>query len=660
MKRLMMLLLALTLLAGIATVAMAANAWTKVGSSAFTTTAPGWISDANRLKLNPVIADNEGNIYAATCNGNNNGTNAGGITIFKTDGSIINVNLNALGFPGSVTQFVLCGDGVNNGDGKVYALQNWVEINWFNMAETSRILRVDSDGTVASVYSPGPAADTTKKNRLSGMAYNWDDGMIYFTQNGADGYWKIHYFWRFDPIGGTVEEAPHANVNEGWSQTQKMYVLTYTGNNYFAVIGGLSGANWGADAIAWDKTRTSSINGGASVGWGRDWLTAMAYDPARKMLWAGGRSAVKDNTYGYTNIMTRWEGNPNNVGLFTQLNTIFNQTEGIVRNVSWHANNNNPQDSHVNNGDKYWPNFMTVNPDTGSCWMSWSADAGYSYGDRGRIKIRGLLDYQYFDAGAPEAGADVMGLCFSKGAAYALTVNMTTGVYSLYKNAAPTEEPDPYSIVGMKSKAKIGDLVRSDAPKLVSYADSSGSPRYFYIQEDDRSCGIRVLPNDNSPLPNRGDRVTIAQGLLSAQNGELVLGGAGVSVDSSNNPDAKPLCMNIKSIGGTKLGNQPATDAGYGLNNVGLLVRVTGKVSAVVMDDITGFFWFTLDDGSGAQTKYQNGFGQTTIPGIKILSDAYLNVGDTVTVTGISTVENVYSTNQRLIIPRDFNDVFAF
>lgn len=659
MKRLMMLLLALTMVAGLATTVMAANTWTKVGSSGFTTTVPGWISDANRIKLNPVIADNEGNIYAATCNGNNNGTLAGGITIFQTDGDIINVNLNALGFPGAVTQFILAGDGVNHGDGKVYALQNWVEINWFNITETCRILQVNSDGTVTQVYSPGPYTDT-KKNRIAGMAYNWDDGMIYFIQNGADGYWKVHYFWRYDPISGTLEEAPHGGINEGWSQTQKMIALAYVGNNYFAIVGGLGSANWGLDAIAWDKTRTMGYKATASVGWGRDWLTAMAYDAEHKRLWAGGRSAIPDSTYGHTNIMTRWNGDESNPGLFTQLNPAFNQTEGVVSHVSWHANNNNPQDSHINNGAKYWPNFMTVNPATGSCWMSWSADPGYSFGDRGRIKVRGKETYQYYDVGMPEAGADVMGLCFHGGKAYALVINMTTGVYSLYVNPDPIEHPWPHSIAGMKSEASIGDLVMSDAPKLVTYSEPYASPIYFFIQEDDRSCGIKVIPNNDSPLPSRGDRVNIAQALLAVQNGQLVLGGAGVSVDSSNNPDPEPLATNIRSIGGAKLGIQPATDAAYGLNNVGLLVRITGKVAAFVMDDIAGGFWFTLDDGSGAQTKYQNGFGETTVPGIKIFYGAFVNEGDNITVTGISSVENIFGINQRVIIPRDENDLFIF
>lgn len=659
-----MLLLALALMASLTSATMAANVWTKVGSSGLTTNAPGSISDANRLKLNPIIADNAGNIYCATSYSyavpGGTSHNGGGITIFKTDGSIINVNLNALGFPGSVTQLVLCGDGVTKGDGLVYALQNWVEINWFDTSQASRILKIAPDGTVTCPYTAAPPAGVTANTRISGMTYNWDDGMIYFTQNGADGHWKYHFLWRLDPFGGD-EEAPLTG-NQGWSNTQKMFAFTYVGNGYFVTMGGLGGPNWGADSIKWNQGRYTSINGAANVGWGRDWLTAMAYDPARKMLWAGGRSAIPDGTYGHTNIMTRWEGDPNNAGLFTQLNTFLNQTAGIVRNVSWHANNNDPQTSHVNNGSKYWPNFMTINPATGSAWMSWGADPGYNYGDRGRIKIRGLQDYQYFDGGKPEAGADVMGLCFHNGQAYAMVVNLTTGVYSLYKNSAPDETPQPVSIADIKNVMKVGDLVASDGSKIVTYSDSWGSPRYFYIQEDDRSCGIRVQPNDQSPLPNRGDRVTIAQGLIAVQNGEVYLGGAGVTVDSSANPDPDPMATIIRSIGGKP---SPGASGTFtydtsGVNNVGLLMRVTGKVAAAVTDDLSGWFWFTLDDGSGAQTKYENGFGQTTIPGIKVFSDAFVNVGDTVTVTGVVTLEDAFGANQRVIIPRDYNDVFVF
>jgi hypothetical protein len=97
----------------------------------------------------------------------------------------------------------------------------------------------------------------------------------------------------------------------------------------------------------------------------------------------------------------------------------------------------------------------------------------------------------------------------------------------------------------------------------------------IYIQEEDRSSGIRILTSDTASV---GDRVDVI-GILRTQNGERVLEKASVYVVSSGSRP-KPLAMTSANIGGP------------GLSNTGLLVKTWGRVKN------PGNGWFYLTDGS--------------------------------------------------------------
>ncbi len=317
------------LLAGVAAVIVAAplwadanRVWQHMGTSGFTVPPSGltgwWNTDWKRIKFNGIAIDRQGNVYATATVGNNNG-NAGGLSIFTPGGLRVDVDLNGLGFPGGITKMV------TGGDGKVYALQNWLEISWsYNSGVPNRIIRIDFDGVNASVtqiWSPGAASDA---NRIGGLAAG-GDGNIYWVTNGSDGYWKYHYFARYNVSSGMVEwPARDGTVNEGWSQNQRMFVLEYVGRyqdettltDWFSVIGGSGSASWGADAIFWgpagtnDGHRRQGNIGAANPGWGRDHVTAMAWDPAHKKLWVGGRG---------TQAATVWAFNGGGANTFVDL-----------------------------------------------------------------------------------------------------------------------------------------------------------------------------------------------------------------------------------------------------------------------------------------------------------------------------------------------------
>lgn len=261
-------------------VAVYAAGWTKLGTCGFTTN-PALMRDFNRIRFNSIAFDGAGNIYATCCNGNNDGV-PGGLTIFRPDGTkIADVDLNALGYPGAITKLVTGGDGV------VYALQNWLEINWSFAKGVNRILAILPNGAVAEVWNSGAMSDA---NRIGGLTVG-GDGNLYWTTNGANSYWKYHFFWRYDVAGGTIEESPMAGTNTGWSETHRMFDLEFLGaspDTYdFGVISAQGTAKWRLDPMSWTLGRIAGNE--CNPGWGRDWVTAVAYDPVNDVLWVGGR-----------------------------------------------------------------------------------------------------------------------------------------------------------------------------------------------------------------------------------------------------------------------------------------------------------------------------------------------------------------------------------
>ncbi|MCX8053611.1 MAG: hypothetical protein N3B12_07360 [Armatimonadetes bacterium] len=277
MARAVAALVVVAVLAGC--VAVHAAGWTKLGTCGFTTT-PSWMQDYKRIKFNSIAFDGDGRIYATACNGNNTGA-SGGLTIFNPNGTkVADVDLNALGKPGAITKMV------KGGDGKVYALQNWLEIHWPYAQGVNRILRINPNGTVTEIWNSGVQSDA---NRIGGMTVG-SDGNIYWTTNGADGYWKYHFLWRYDVVQGTVSESPMANNNQGWSETHRMFDLEWVNDTAgFACLNMGTDGTWRVDKLPWNASRETVSNGTSSPGAWRDWVTATAYDSVNDILWVGGR-----------------------------------------------------------------------------------------------------------------------------------------------------------------------------------------------------------------------------------------------------------------------------------------------------------------------------------------------------------------------------------
>ena len=167
----------------------------------------------------------------------------------------------------------------------------------------------------------------------------------------------------------------------------------------------------------------------------------------------------------------------------------------------------------------------------------------------------------------------------------------------------------------------------------------------FYAEDADRSSGIKISWGG---AVNEGDRYRIDGVLDTDENGERFI--AASNVRRIDTLPVAPVGMIHRSLGGADSDYDPETGAGQqgiagasGLNNIGLLVNVVGRVTFA--DAGNGYFY--LDDGSALD----DGSGHL---GVKTLGIVPVEVGEDpvgkyVKVTGISSCFKVGSDLFRLI-----------
>lgn len=158
---------------------------------------------------------------------------------------------------------------------------------------------------------------------------------------------------------------------------------------------------------------------------------------------------------------------------------------------------------------------------------------------------------------------------------------------------------------------------------------------YFYMQEPDRTSGIRVVSSSTAAEPGTTVNVIGAVGTLPTGEKQIVARVVGVSGQAK----AEPLGIGSRHLGGTAEPNAPGVYGGIGPNNLGLVVRACGKLTHVG----TGFVY--IDDGSGLT----DGSGQV---GVKVVLNGVNppGVNQFVAVTGVSGVESIAGSNARVIL----------
>lgn len=186
--------------------------------------------------------------------------------------------------------------------------------------------------------------------------------------------------------------------------------------------------------------------------------------------------------------------------------------------------------------------------------------------------------------------------------------------------------------------------------RLAGRAISAAWADVFYVETYDRISGIRVEKTAHGLA--EGMRVDVVGWMRTNPDCERYIEPS--SITQSGAWTVEPLGMPNKSVGGANLNYNSSTGAGqrgveggFGLNNIGLLVRTWGKVVEVeAVSPQENPTWFEIDDGSGVNLKCVVPSGVTINP-----------VGQYVMVTGISSCEKPGDNLLRLVRVRKQADI---
>lgn len=175
--------------------------------------------------------------------------------------------------------------------------------------------------------------------------------------------------------------------------------------------------------------------------------------------------------------------------------------------------------------------------------------------------------------------------------------------------------------------ASVSDIKAAGKDTIVqcnSGIVTAAFPYFFYIEATDRSSGIRVEKAAHGL--SSGMKVDVVGSVRINADGELYIAAATAKQVGTDLTSLKPLGIVNRAIISGDFGNQASVTGGTGLNNIGLLVSVRGKVAKV--DAGSGCFY--LDDGSSLVSTN----GQRGLKVIGIIPEADRE-GTMVKVTGI-------------------------
>lgn len=150
---------------------------------------------------------------------------------------------------------------------------------------------------------------------------------------------------------------------------------------------------------------------------------------------------------------------------------------------------------------------------------------------------------------------------------------------------------------------------------------------YIYVQDPDRVSGIRVVSQGSGLVI--GDRVNVSGRVTtrkpdSVHPSERQISSAAVARISSGEPLA-PLAMNCRAVGGGPIAPYvPGVLGGVGINNVGLLAKIAGRVTRMMG------YYLLVDDGTNVPDIDGRIGVLVRCPGTPGAA-----VGDTVSATGV-------------------------
>ncbi len=182
----------------------------------------------------------------------------------------------------------------------------------------------------------------------------------------------------------------------------------------------------------------------------------------------------------------------------------------------------------------------------------------------------------------------------------------------------------------------------------IATSGASDFDGFFYLEEADRSSGIRVTVLAWPPLGlQEGSVIQVVGATGTTPAGERQIVASHVVITSTA-PPLQPLGMIQRTIGGGDFGAPPlgqyGVTGGAGVNTVGLLIRAWGLVTE------SGSGYVTIDDGSGRPLRVDT--STLAVPPAP---------GTYVTVIGICSLRQEGTPAQRLplLLPRRPSDASA-
>ncbi len=181
------------------------------------------------------------------------------------------------------------------------------------------------------------------------------------------------------------------------------------------------------------------------------------------------------------------------------------------------------------------------------------------------------------------------------------------------------------SIPTMKAQADFTPVNTQGA------AVSAAFDNFFYIEADNRACGIRVDKEDHGL--SIGMRADVTGTIQTNSDGERFISAAAAAQNGTGS---------VRPLGITNRGLEEG-----GLSTVGLLVTLWGRVTEI--EQAASPTWFSINDGSAADIK-------CLVPdGVNIDPD-----WDFVTVTGASSCEMVSGGRLPLVRVRNQDDIVSY
>ncbi|MGQ9455610.1 MAG: hypothetical protein ACUVRS_12615 [Armatimonadota bacterium] len=168
---------------------------------------------------------------------------------------------------------------------------------------------------------------------------------------------------------------------------------------------------------------------------------------------------------------------------------------------------------------------------------------------------------------------------------------------------------------------------------VVSAVFLNTNPPMFYIQQSDPApSGIQVRCTGPQPFVNQKVSLTGTLATDTETAERFILTNTGYQVLGSGT--VKPIAMNLRALGGGTIGFQQGVYEGHGTNNIGLLVKVCGKVTSKAQDGS----YIYIDDGSAINNPDGTVGVRVDLSDIEEVMRPECQVGHNVVVEGISSM----------------------